>query len=81
MDALIPTMDRELGSALEKSLRKSGMNFYLGHKVTSAKIDGKGVSVTAESAKGPVTLDGDIALVAVGRKPRTKELDLEKAGI
>ncbi|MBL8995402.1 MAG: dihydrolipoyl dehydrogenase, partial [Spirochaetia bacterium] len=81
MDALIPTMDRELGTALEKSLRKAGMEFYLGHKVTSAKVDGKGVSLTAESSKGPVTLEGDIALVAVGRKPRTKELNLEKAGI
>lgn len=81
LDALIPTMDRELGSALEKSLRKAGMEFYLGHKVTSAKVDGKGVSVTAESSKGPVTLEGDLALVAVGRKPRTQELQLEKAGV
>jgi len=82
MDAIIPTMDRTLGKELQRSLKKLGFEFYLNHKVTAVTAKGKEVTLTAENKKGEnVELKGDYCLVAVGRKPYTDNLGLEKAGV
>jgi dihydrolipoamide dehydrogenase len=78
---IIASMDGTLGKELEKVLKKLGMEFHLGHKVTGVTSKGKNVTVTAEGAKGVVTLEGDYCLVAVGRKPYTDNLGLENAGV
>lgn len=82
MDALIPTMDRTMGRELQRSLKGLGFEFYLKHKVQSAKVKGKKVTVTAENAKGAeLVLEGDYCLMSVGRKPYTEGLNLANAGI
>jgi len=81
-DALIGTMDKTLGKELEKSLKRIGFEFYLGHKVTGVVTKGKDVTVTAENSKGEkVSFAGDYCLVSVGRKPYTEKLGLDKAGV
>jgi dihydrolipoamide dehydrogenase len=81
-DAIIPTMDRTMGKELQKSLTKIGVEFFLAHKVKSAKAKGKKAIVIADNAKGEeVTFEGDICLVAVGRKAYTEGLGLEKIGL
>jgi dihydrolipoamide dehydrogenase len=82
MDSIIPTMDRGLGRELLKVLKKLGMEFYLGHKVTGATAKGKEVTVTFDNPKGEKQeLKGDYCLVAVGRIAYTDGLGLEKIGI
>lgn len=82
MDSIISTMDKSLGKELQKVLTKEGFEFYMSHKVTSATAKGKEVVVEAEGGKGEkISLKGDYCLVAVGRKPYTENLGLEKAGI
>ena len=78
---IIASMDGTLGKELEKVLKKSGIEFHLGHKVTGVSTKGKTVTVSAEGAKGAITLEGDYCLVAVGRKPYTENLGLENAGV
>ncbi|MBI1222737.1 MAG: dihydrolipoyl dehydrogenase [Bacteroidetes bacterium] len=81
-DSLIPTMDRALGKELQKVLKKEGFEFFFNHKVTGASAKGKAVTVTAEDPKGaPVEFKGDYCLVAVGRRPYTDGLGLDKAGV
>jgi dihydrolipoamide dehydrogenase len=81
-DAIIGTMDRSLGKELQKVLGKEGFEFYLKHKVTSVTCKGKEVTVTADNEKGEkVEFKGDYCLVAVGRRPYTDNLGLEKAGV
>lgn len=82
-EGLIGTMDKSLGKELQKVLKKIGFEFYFKHKVTSAKVKGKNVTVSFENlADGKITeLDGDYCLVSVGRKPYTDNLGLEKAGV
>lgn len=81
-DALIPSMDRTLGKELQKSLQKLGISFYLSHKVTGAQTTESNVTVIAEDPTGKtLTLEGDYCLMAVGRKPYTEGLGLEKLGI
>ena len=82
MDSIIPTMDKSLGKELKKSLKPLGFEFLLSHKVTGAAVKGKTVTVTAEDKKGKkVEVKGDYCLMAVGRKPYTDNLGLDKAGV
>jgi dihydrolipoamide dehydrogenase len=82
MDSIIPTMDRTMGKELQKSLKKNNFEFYLSHKVKEVTAKGKTVTVKADNTKGEeLVLEGDYVLVAVGRKPYTENLGLEKAGV
>lgn len=83
LDSLIPTMDGTMGKELQKSTKKLGMDFYLGHKVTAVENKGKEVVVKAEPKNGgaAVELKGDYVLVSIGRRPYTDGLGLEKVGI
>ena len=82
MPTLISTMDSTMGKELQKSLQKLGMEFYLSHKVKSAVVKGKEVTVKADNSKGEeIELKGDYCLMAVGRKAYTDHLGLEKIGI
>ena len=82
LDRIIPGMDASLSKELTKVLKKQGMKFYTSHKVKSVEKKGKEVKVEAENAKGEtITLDGDYALVSVGRRPFTEGLDADKAGV
>ena len=82
LDTIIPTMDKTMAKELQKSLKTLGIEFFLKHKVTSAKAKGKEVLVKAEDSKGKETsFKGDYCIVAVGRSPYTYNLELDKAGI
>ena len=82
MDSIIPTMDKALGRELQKVLKKLGMDFYLGHKVTGATAEGEEVTVTFDNPKGEKQeLKGDYCMVAVGRVAYTDGLGLDKIGI
>ncbi len=82
MPNITPGMDLMLSKELQKSLKKQGLKFYTGHKVTSAINNGKEVVVIAEDKKGnPVEFKGDYTLISVGRKPYTEGLGLETIGI
>ncbi|MBX7051147.1 MAG: dihydrolipoyl dehydrogenase [Flavobacteriales bacterium] len=82
MDSIIPTMDRTMGKELQRVLKKNNFEFYLSHKVKEVSAKGKTVTVKADNAKGEeVSLEGDYVLVAVGRKPYTDKLALDKSGV
>lgn len=83
MDRLIPTMDAGLGKELQRVMKKDlKVEFFMKHKVESVIAKGKEAIVTADNGKGEkVELKGDYVLMAVGRKPYTEGLNLEKAGV
>lgn len=81
-DSLIPTMDKELGRALQKTLTKNGINVLLNHKVQTAVNHGNSVSVSYQDANNvQQELSADYCLVAVGRKPYTEGLGLENTAV
>jgi dihydrolipoamide dehydrogenase len=82
LDSIIPTMDGTMGKELQKSTKKLGIDFFLGHKVTSVENKGKEVIVKAEAKDGKsIELKGDYCLVSIGRRPFTEGLALDKVGI
>lgn len=84
MKGIIPAMDAALGKELQKTLKKEGIEFKLGYKVTGVRSNKKKkeVTVKAEDPKGnEEELKGNYCLVAVGRRPYTDNLGLDKAGV
>lgn len=83
MDKLIPTMDAGLGKELQRVLKKDlKIEFFMKHKVESVVSKGKEVTVIADNGKGEkIEIKGDYVLMAVGRKPYTDGLNVEKAGV
>jgi len=82
MDRIIPTMDKAMSKELMKVMKKQKVKFKLSHQVKSVERDGDKITVKADDKKGnEVTFEGDYCLVSVGRKPFTKGLDAEKAGV
>lgn len=87
MDRLVPQMDSELSSALQKSLVKQGMEFKLSTKVLGIKKQSKHSVVEIElngknkNGEHRQELTADVVLIATGRKPFTQGLGLEKIGV
>jgi dihydrolipoamide dehydrogenase len=77
-DRILPGMDSEIAAEALKIFKKQKIEFRLGVKVTGARVEGEKVTVECEGAE-PVI--GDRLLVAVGRKPTTAGLELEKVGV
>lgn len=50
-------------------------------KLIQGKRNGNVVDIEVEDAKGKHKLQSDIVLVSIGRRPNTKGLNVEKAGL
>jgi dihydrolipoamide dehydrogenase len=83
LDRIIATMDQDCSRELQKSLKGLGMQFHLGHSVTSVTATAKKVKVEVQKrdSEEKFTLEADYCLVAIGRKPYTDNLGLDKAGV
>ncbi|KAJ3409095.1 dihydrolipoamide dehydrogenase precursor [Chytridiales sp. JEL 0842] len=83
-DAIGAGMDADMAKIFQKTLQKQGMKFKLGTKVVSAKKNFKGkVDVVVEPSKGgpQETLEVDVVLLSIGRRPYTNGLGLDKVGV
>jgi dihydrolipoamide dehydrogenase len=83
LDRITPGVDDEITKQLQRALTKQGLKFKLGSKVTKAETTDSGVTLTVEPAKGGAaeTLQTDIVLVAIGRRPLVEGLGLDKVGV
>jgi len=83
LDHITPGMDKEVSNEFQKILTKQGFGFKLNSKVTSVTNKGNQVEVTFENRQTSKkeNLLADKVLVAVGRKPYTEGLSLNKLGV
>jgi dihydrolipoamide dehydrogenase len=83
LDQLLPGMDGEVRREAGKIFKKQGMALKLGTKVTGVAVNGSTATVTVEPAAGgdAETLEADVVLVSIGRRPNTEGLGLDKIGI
>ena len=80
LDHIVPNMDRELGTALQRGLTRSGLAFKLGTKVVGIRDANDGLSLELDGAERQI-LAADVVLVSIGRRPYTEGLGLEGVGV
>jgi dihydrolipoamide dehydrogenase len=83
LDQILPGMDGEVRKEANKILKKQGFDFRLSTKVTKADAKNGSVTLTVEPAAGGAseTVETDVVLVSIGRRPNTEGLGLEKIGL
>ena len=74
LESLLPMADAQLAAEAGKHFRKLGLDIHLGAKVSGAAAGKGGVSVQYADANGAQSLVVDKLVVAVGRRPNTKDL-------
>ncbi|MBI1750481.1 MAG: dihydrolipoyl dehydrogenase [Acidobacteria bacterium] len=76
---VVPLEDEDISAELDKAFRKKGIKIHTGAMVESVKKDAKGASVTFKDKDGKSqALSAEKILIAVGRRPMTEKLGLEK---
>ena len=83
MDRILPGMDSDCSKELMRSLKKLGITFHLNHEVLSVKgDDNKAVLKMKSRDKGEEKMiEADYCLIAIGRKPYTEGLGLDKTNV
>ncbi|KAF2664634.1 dihydrolipoyl dehydrogenase [Microthyrium microscopicum] len=78
-----PGMDSEIAKATQRILQKQGIKFKLNTKVLSGDVSDSSISLKVEANKGgkEESLDADVVLSAIGRRPYTQGLGLDKIGL
>lgn len=82
-DAICGGMDKRMSKRFLQLLKKQGLEFALNAKAKSADVNKKGVSITYEDMKKKqdVTVNGDVVLVATGRRPYSAGVGLDNVGV
>jgi dihydrolipoamide dehydrogenase len=80
LDHIVPSMDRELGTALQRVLARSGIEFKLATKVAGVQTGQDDLTLELEGAER-LSLAADAVMVSVGRRPCTEGLGLEAIGV
>ena len=76
---IVPLEDEEVSAELAKAFKKKGIQIETGAKVASVKKDSKGATVTYTDKDGKTqSVAADKILMAVGRRPVTEGINLEK---
>ena len=83
LDRILPGMDSEIAKQAQRVLKKQGLEFKLGSKVTGAKATKSIVTLTVEPAQGgdAEEIKANKVLLAIGRRPYTEGLGLDDAGV
>ncbi len=82
MPQIVPFADGQMAKTLQRALKEQGLELKLKTKVASAVVDAEGVTLTLVDAKDARSeLRCDRVLCAVGRRPLTEGLGLERVGV
>ena len=80
-DRLIAREDEDISSAIHEILEGEGVDVRLGAECVTLAREGAGVRVGVVCESGPPDVIGSHVLLAVGRRPNTDDLGLDKAGV
>jgi len=81
LDHILPTEDEEASAELARQFRRMKIQTLTSTRVESVETTANGVQVRVNGPKGEQTLEGDVALVAIGVQPNSEDLGLEAAGV
>jgi pyruvate/2-oxoglutarate dehydrogenase complex dihydrolipoamide dehydrogenase (E3) component len=80
-DRLIAREDDDVSNTVAEILEREGIDLRLNAKCLAVESKGGGVTLTVDCGEGAERISGSHLLVAVGRRPNTDDLGLDKAGV
>ena len=82
LDHITPGMDKEISNEFMKILKKQNIKFHMSTKVEKITKKGENVEIETSNSKGEKSShDCDVALISIGRKAFTDNLNLEKINL
>ena len=81
LDHILPAEDKEAADVLASMFRRQKIQTLVSTRVESVETSADGVQVRVTGPKGEQTLEGEVALVAIGVQPNSEDLGLEAAGV
>ena len=78
---LIHGEDEDVSTAVREILEREGINLRLNAKCLTVRKQGADLAVTLDCTNGSPEVSGSHLLLAVGRRPNTDDLGLDKAGV
>ncbi|HEY1723922.1 MAG TPA: dihydrolipoyl dehydrogenase [Steroidobacteraceae bacterium] len=81
LDSFLAIADRQLATEAARHFKKQGLDIRLGAKVSGAQLSKDQVTVSYADVSGPQTLQADKVIVAIGRRPYTKDLLASDSGV
>ena len=82
LGGVVPMEDADTQKMLGRELRKAGIDARVSTKLTKVERGGAGVRATVQGSDGKEsTIDGDLLMVAIGRRPVTEDMGFEDAGV
>jgi len=81
LDSFLAIADQGLAKEAARHFKKQGLDIKLGAKVSGAKVSGNSVEVSYTDASGSQTVTVDKVIVAIGRKPFSKNLLADGTGV
>ena len=80
-DVLLGKVEEDIGKEAHRQLAAQGMDIRLGARPVKIAVNKKQVTVHYQDTQGGQTLKADRVLVATGRRPCTRGLNAEGAGL
>src|SRR5690348_9498407 len=81
LPTILPGMDDDVIKECDRVFRRQGLEFRTGTRVVDGRRDGDRVLVNIEKDGAKETVEGDYALVAIGRRPSLGGIDAAALGI
>ena len=78
---ILPSEDDDITAELQRNLESEGIKILLNARATEVSCQDKDITLKLQASGGVQTLAGSHLLVATGRSPNTRDLDLDKAGV
>ena len=78
---LVAREDEDISSEIVRILEQEGIAVKLGAKALSVARKGNGIVIEIETSNGRAQVEGSHLLMAIGRRPNTDDLGLDKAGV
>src|SRR6476469_426574 len=81
MPTILPCMDDDVVKECDRVFRRQGLDLRTGTRVVGGRREGDRVIIDVEKDGAKETIEGDYALVAIGRKPSLGGLDAAALGL
>jgi dihydrolipoamide dehydrogenase len=78
---VLPIEDEEVSAELERALKKRGLKVHTGTTVTAVEAGKSSLRVALDKQGKSATVEAELLLVAVGRRPVSEDLGLEELGV